>query len=292
MTNVNPKAKVLADRVLAELKASGTMPLDPAAAAALRERVGTIIETGAVKPLAEDAPVVRRLRVIGCGVKVDAVEDLAFGYTPRSRYSFTLTPNGPLFGSESPKRTKHELEVADDIRRVFAAIERRPVLRFVYTGSDGQARTHNVVPVKLFEGSVQGDGTRWLLEGFDIDVGDLRSFDLRAIDFANDSVGVEAIRVERLRQKQTEGWSDDHDDAHGDDELVRAAACYALHDSPASARIGTKDAWPWELSWDKRTKHTKMRRLAIAGALIAAAIDVEARRLERAERTNRGPGGV
>jgi hypothetical protein len=33
------------------------------------------------------------------------------------------------------------------------------------------------------------------------------------------------------------------------------------------------DAWPWSRNWDKRDKHSRTRRLEIAGALIAAEID-------------------
>lgn len=283
-TSINPRARVKRDRVLAVVKAAGAMPEDPAAAASLRDQIGNIIETGSAKEIPEDAAVVRRLRAIGCAVKLDAVESLGFGYTPDTRRSFTLTPDAILFNSESAKRTKFELDVADDIRRVLAAVNQKPIMRFVYTGPDGQSRARNVVPVRLYEGVIpNAEGMRWLLEAFDLDEGELRSYDIRTIAFGSDSVGAESIRVERERQKSVKGWDAKHDDAYLEDELVRAAACYALHGSRAFARIGSRDAWPWDPEWDKRDRHPKLRRLAIAGALIAAAIDSEVRRMESAK---------
>ena len=57
-----------------------------------------------------------------------------------------------------------------------------------------------------------------------------------------------------------------------------AAACYA---APAQIFVEMSeyvDAWPWEPQFDKRGKHSRIRCLTIAGALIAAEID----RLKRA----------
>lgn len=86
--------------------------------------------------------------------------------------------------------------------------------------------------------------------------------------------GVERIAAERRRQIETEGWTPEHDDRHEHGELAIAAACYALHGIyPSSLPV-----WPWAKKWDKRSKHGRVRRLEIAGALIAAEID----RLERA----------
>ena len=93
--------------------------------------------------------------------------------------------------------------------------------------------------------------------------------------------GIEMIAAERERQQSIEGWTPEHDEQHRDEALAWAAACYA-----ARGRIfreGTDhrgypivyDAWPdsWSLVWDKRKKHTRLKQLAIAGALIAAEID-------------------
>lgn len=87
--------------------------------------------------------------------------------------------------------------------------------------------------------------------------------------------GVDLIALERRRQLQVEGWTAEHDDAHDDEELSVAAACYAvagLNNIEVVDR-GTVDAWPWDEIWDKREQHPRLRRLVIAGALIAAEID-------------------
>ena len=106
--------------------------------------------------------------------------------------------------------------------------------------------------------------------------------------------GTELIAEERQRQIDVEGWSAEHDKQHTEGELAIAAALYA---SPVKlyARISNQteikfvDPWPWwdtvEVTrygdgltttvpaWDKRAKHSRLRRLVIAGALIAAEID-------------------
>jgi hypothetical protein len=105
--------------------------------------------------------------------------------------------------------------------------------------------------------------------------------------------GAELIVEERARQVSEEGRTPDHDERHWANELAIAAACYALEDvrchgssfqvirvdrtfvdvaSGMSAFLGG-DAWPWEEDADKRKKHVRVRRLVIAGALIAAEID-------------------
>ena len=99
--------------------------------------------------------------------------------------------------------------------------------------------------------------------------------------------GIERIAAERERQVEAEGWTPEHDDAHADGVMAMAAACYAVHgivsllDERISVRcvwVGPdnsviRDAWPWASHWDKRDKHPPLRRLEIAGALIAAEID-------------------
>src|SRR5208282_2247295 len=109
--------------------------------------------------------------------------------------------------------------------------------------------------------------------------------------------GVERIAAERKRQMEVEGWTFAHDDLHSDGEIALAAICYASPVPikakatlpyncgcreaccPHSHMTSTQwiDPWPWDEVWDKREKHSRIRQLEIAGALIAAEID----RLER-----------
>jgi hypothetical protein len=107
--------------------------------------------------------------------------------------------------------------------------------------------------------------------------------------------GVELIAQERQRQIEQEGWTTEHDDNnHQAGELARAAACYAVDKPIWFGPFGTAETekdldsrrlsfrlihglsawfdtvWPWH---EKRKKHNRIRRLVIAGALIAAEID-------------------
>ncbi len=108
--------------------------------------------------------------------------------------------------------------------------------------------------------------------------------------------GAELIVAERERQMSKEGWDARHDDEmNTEGELALVAALYATP-IPLFARKeqrngGTSfiDPWPWfdtiEITrygdglttqipaWDKRKKHSELRKLVIAGALIAAEID-------------------
>jgi hypothetical protein len=107
--------------------------------------------------------------------------------------------------------------------------------------------------------------------------------------------GAELITDERQRQIEKEGWSAEHDEQHTKGELALAASLYAtpiplFAIRKRSSGIETYDPWPWHNTenydryndggvnievpaWDKRKKHSKLRRLVIAGALIAAEID-------------------
>ena len=87
--------------------------------------------------------------------------------------------------------------------------------------------------------------------------------------------GAERIAAERNRQIVEEGWDAEHDADHVGGSLSIAAACYAVAglENVAVVRPGSVDAWPWVSKWDKRMKHNRIRRLEIAGALIAAEID-------------------
>lgn len=105
--------------------------------------------------------------------------------------------------------------------------------------------------------------------------------------------GIELIAAERKRQMEKEGWTEKHDDQHCAGELALAAICYA---APTQVRMRCEvpincgcreadcphahitksawiDPWPWASEWDKRRQHSHLRRLEIAGALIAAEID-------------------
>lgn len=104
--------------------------------------------------------------------------------------------------------------------------------------------------------------------------------------------GVARIAAERQRQIEQEGWTPARDDEHDKGELAITAACYAVHgltirhadnaitssEHPVRVVVSgpygiTKDAWLWASCDDKRDKHSQLRRLEIAGALIAAEID-------------------
>ncbi|MCD9097078.1 hypothetical protein [Luteimonas fraxinea] len=95
-----------------------------------------------------------------------------------------------------------------------------------------------------------------------------------AISAAAAQDGASLISAERSRQISAEGWSAEHDDAHADLALVRAAVAYALYG--ISRRVVDDSFWPWHLDWWKPSD--RVRNLVKAGALIAAEID----RLHRA----------
>ena len=107
--------------------------------------------------------------------------------------------------------------------------------------------------------------------------------------------GIELISKERQRQIEEEGWTPEHDSQHTEGELALVAALYAtpirlfkmmVH---GDGDVSFSDPWPWfdtiEITrygdgltsqvkaWDKRNKHSRLRKLIIAGALIAAEID-------------------
>lgn len=112
--------------------------------------------------------------------------------------------------------------------------------------------------------------------------------------------GAELIAEERQRQISQEGFdvAYDDDEYHQDGELAAAAVCYATPEplyvlkNPDFVRHGEmpliRDPWPeaWDEDWDKRerdyrgrlvfdgrTRRSRIRDLAKAGALIAAEID-------------------
>ena len=73
------------------------------------------------------------------------------------------------------------------------------------------------------------------------------------------------------RQAQRGLWGDEHDDAHLNGELVRAAACYAV--APVVLKFPGKDAWPL---WPWRAKDLggqSRRNMVKAAALLIAEIE-------------------
>jgi hypothetical protein len=94
--------------------------------------------------------------------------------------------------------------------------------------------------------------------------------------------GIEAIRIERERQKAVEGWTPEHDDQHDGDQLAKAAACYALPRYSRQDGCGRRFFWPytWAEKWWKPSPDNRKREIEKAGALLAAEWD----RLDRLEK--------
>ncbi len=76
------------------------------------------------------------------------------------------------------------------------------------------------------------------------------------------------IARERHRQVAQEGYTHDHDDEHPAGQLAIAAGCYALH-----RKAVYQHSWPLSPGSDKRSRHSELRRLEIAGALIVAEME-------------------
>jgi len=89
------------------------------------------------------------------------------------------------------------------------------------------------------------------------------------------------VLAERQRQRNAEGWTEQHDDDHRQGELAAAAACYAapFRVFRPVERMGrdhevfhSYDAgWPWDGEWWK--PKDRRRDLVRAGALILAEIE-------------------
>ena len=88
--------------------------------------------------------------------------------------------------------------------------------------------------------------------------------------------GDELIADERRRQIYAENWSPEHDDTHVRGELAREGALYALEGTVWETQVDGLCG-----NWESRTRKSRIRQLAIAGALIAAEID----RLQRQNRS-------
>lgn len=91
------------------------------------------------------------------------------------------------------------------------------------------------------------------------------------------------IEDERSRQILCKGWTPEHDDAHTDGELARAAGAYAIGDQELLDASGERIAeilWPFE-DHKFRPKENSLRNLVKAGALIVAECERILRILER-----------
>lgn len=91
----------------------------------------------------------------------------------------------------------------------------------------------------------------------------------RKIDMATKVLdGADHIQFERMKQITHHGWTSDHDDTHRDGELAIEAALWATQTTAEeSMRAGMCG------SVQDRLRKSRVRQLAIAGALIAAEID-------------------
>lgn len=91
------------------------------------------------------------------------------------------------------------------------------------------------------------------------------------------------VLAECRRQKEVEGWTPAHDDAHEFGVLAQAAACYAANASEFWHKgYGGRPYWPFDGEWWK--PKDKRRDLVRAAALLIAEIE----RLDRASQADRG----
>lgn len=99
--------------------------------------------------------------------------------------------------------------------------------------------------------------------------------------------GAQLIADERERQTGEKGYTSDGDDRHADGELLECARL--IVGDLCSERDGSCEIWPLQRAGHVRNKYhaDPVRRLTIAGALIAAEID----RLIRAELRKEATGG-
>lgn len=110
----------------------------------------------------------------------------------------------------------------------------------------------------------------------------------RAPDMSGQPVTGGALDIARERTRQLSGTGENyrpsHDDLHVEGELVDMAICYAAarpvyYHGEGRDYMRFFDPWPFDRDDDKRDKHDRIKRLTIAGALLAAEID----RLRRIE---------
>lgn len=89
------------------------------------------------------------------------------------------------------------------------------------------------------------------------------------VDLVNYGAGL--IALERISHTRR-GYDAAHDDQYQDEELARAAALYAAEGTETDASLFSR--WPISGYPDRRGKIERIRQLTIAGALIAAEIDI------------------
>lgn len=107
--------------------------------------------------------------------------------------------------------------------------------------------------------------------------------------------GAERIAAERRRQVEQEGYTPSRDDGYTNWELSEAAVAYLTKDPPGSTADfeDPPAVWPWGKEHWKPGE--RLRNLEKAGALVAAEIDRELRRLARTAGgldTHLPPGGL
>lgn len=82
------------------------------------------------------------------------------------------------------------------------------------------------------------------------------------------------VAAERQRQKDKEGWSEEHDDGHPAGQLAAAGGSYAIHaalQAEGFAVSKVPSTWPWDFEWWK--PKDQRRNLIRAAALIVAEIE-------------------
>lgn len=92
-----------------------------------------------------------------------------------------------------------------------------------------------------------------------------------AKEFVSEGAGI--IAMERLRQKEEEGHTDEADDKWTREELAWAGACYAIPNYDSNFKAQRSVPWPWDNAWYKPCDNDRIKELSKAGALIAAEID-------------------
>jgi hypothetical protein len=86
------------------------------------------------------------------------------------------------------------------------------------------------------------------------------------------------VIAERNRQIEVEGWTPEHDDAHGERQIAVAAGCYAMFSGAYPNAGEPPHYWPWNECWWKPKEYR--RDLVRAAALIIAEVE----RVDRAAR--------
>lgn len=95
---------------------------------------------------------------------------------------------------------------------------------------------------------------------------------------ANPYSGVDLIAAERVRQVEVKGFDAAHDDGHANGDIAIAAAALTLYTTDAEEPVlahrteDYRNTWMAELVRSCKGK-PDIRKLAIAGAMIAAEID-------------------